>query len=383
MVLPLVGSLLDLAKPWPMKFVVDELVPSGGKAVRIFGLSGIGLAGAAAAAFVGITALSGLVSVRSTVASARLVQRVTLRIRRQVFEHLHRLAIPFHQSSNTGELLERLLGDVDGVRRLIFTSWISMIERTVLFGGGLIAMALVNVRFALLAVVPLPVYLVVVARTSRKLKAVTRTGRERRSKATAIASESLNRIRIVKAYANEKDVLERFGRESEGGEMAGAEAARISARLSLYSDVLSGMGVALVLFFGASQALSGDLSPGFLVVVTSYAGSLFRPLRKMSKEGGYLSSAVVSAERLMEVLELEPEPQEGDPPPLFRGHVAFEGVHFAHEGGVKALRGLSFEVPAGCLAVLAGPNGAGKSTAFSVLLRLLTPEKGKVSIDGE
>ncbi|MGH2772508.1 MAG: ATP-binding cassette domain-containing protein, partial [Actinomycetota bacterium] len=110
---------------------------------------------------------------------------------------------------------------------------------------------------------------------------------------------------------------------------------------------------------------------------------LFRPLRKMSKEGGYLSSAIVSAERLMEVLELEPEPQEGDPPPIFRGDVAFEAVHFTHEGGVKALRGLSFEVPAGCLAVLAGPNGAGKSTAFSVLLRLLTPEKGNVSIDGE
>lgn len=382
--LSLLVTALELLKPWPLKVLFDGvLLPQGqGGGAGFAGLSKEQTVGAAALAVLVISVLLALLSVWATTAAAGVGRRVTTRIRKQVFEHLHRLSFPFHQSSRTGDLLVRLMGDVNTVRDVLFGSWINLMGRGLTFVGTGVVMFLIDPFLGLIALAPLPVWLTRTRRSSRRLTAETRKQRRREGDAASFAAESLRQIRVVKAYAAEDRTTHAFARESRAGERSGLRAAKIAARMGATTEVLTGLGLALVMFTGTAMALAERITPGELLVFLSYARTLFKPLRGVSKEGIRLSKATACAGRLLEILDLPPEDSlAGDPAPRFRGDVRFDGVWVTHPGGVEALRGLSMRIPAGSLAMIAGPNGSGKSTALATLLRLVVPDEGIVTID--
>ena len=374
---------LELLQPWPIKFVVDRVLKPGSAS----GIGGFDLSATvvfAAAATLVISVLLGVLSVRSVVAAARVGRKVTVRIRRQVFEHLHRLALPFHETNRTGDLLGRLMDDVNNLRDVLFNTWINLIGRALLFVGTAIALLIIEPWLAFVALLPLPLLAVEMMGLTRRLQRVIGHQFRREGSAASIAGETLNNIGVVKAFAAEDRSADQFTTESGRGERAGLRAAGVSARMDLVSEVLTGAGLAAVLFFGALRVLSGDLSAGMLFVLVAYTRSMYKPLRKAPKEGKRLSKAMASAGRLMEVLRVPAEKFGiGRDTPEFQGHISLRGVQFAYRDGVEALRGISLEIPAGALAVLQGPNGSGKSTLLSLILRLFKPDQGEVLIDGE
>ena len=382
-VLTLLVVGLELLQPWPIKFVVDRVLKPGGAS----GIGGFDLGASvvfAAVATLLISVLLGTLSVSSTVAAARVGKKVTVRIRRQVFEHLHRLALPFHESTRTGDLQARVMDDVNNLRDVLFTTWINLIGRVLLFLGTAIAMFVIQPWLAFVALLPLPLMAVELMRLSGSLHQVIRHQFRREGSAASIAGETIRNIGLVKAYVAEERSTEQFTAESGRGERAGALAAGVSARMDLVSEVLTGAGLAAVLLFGALQVLSGGLSAGMLFVVVAYTRSLYKPVRKAPKEGKRLSKAMASASRLLEVLRITPEKfGTGRPAPAFEGQISLRGVRFTYRDGIEALRGVSLEVPAGSLAVIQGPNGSGKSTLLSLILRLVKPDDGEVRIDDQ
>jgi ATP-binding cassette subfamily B protein len=373
---------LELLQPWPIKFVVDQVL-NPGTASGVWGLDVSGTVVLAAAATLVIAVLLGTLSVRSVVAAAQVGRKITVRIRRQVFEHLHKLALPFHESNRTGDLLARLMQDVNNLRDVLFTTWINVIGRALLFLGTAIAMLFIDPWLGFVALLPLPLLAVELIRLNRNLQVVIGHQFRREGSAASLAGETLHNIRLVKAYVAEERSTERFVRESGRGERAGLRAAGVSARMELVSQVLTGAGIAAVLFLGALQALSGKLSPGLLFVLVAYTRSLYKPVRKSPKEGMRLSRAMASAARLLEVLRVTPEEfGTGQPTPAFEGNISVRAVRFAYRDGVEALRGVSLDIPAGTLAVIQGPNGSGKSTLLSLILRLFKPDQGEVLVDG-
>lgn len=375
---------LELLKPWPIKIVFDRvLMPAPGQSPGLFGLSPQMTLGVAAGAMFGISALLGTLSLRATVASAQVGRKATVRVRRQVFEHLHRLAFPFHHSSRSGDLLVRLMGDVNMVRDALFASWINLLGRALLFLGTAVVMLLIEPWLALLALYPLPLLGLELRSSSRELRRVSKDQRQHEGEAASFAAETLRQIRVVKAYSAEDRATQSFARDSRSGERAGLRATRIAAHMQRMTELLSGMGLALVLFVGATWVIQERITAGELLVFVSYARSLYKPLRKASNEGARLSKASACVARLLEVLRLPPEDAgTGHPAPPFRGEVTLRDVHYRYATGVEALRGLTFSLPPGSLAVVSGPNGSGKSTLLSVLLRLLPPDRGEVLIDG-
>ncbi|MDP8955757.1 MAG: ABC transporter ATP-binding protein/permease [Actinomycetota bacterium] len=381
--LTLVVVGLELLQPWPIKFVVDRVLrPDAASGIGGFDLSASVIF--AAAATLVISVLLGVLSVRAVVAAARVGRKVTVRIRRQVFEHLHRLALPFHESARTGDLLGRLMDDVNNLRDVLFNTWINLIGRALLFLGTAIALLVIEPWLAFIALLPLPLLAVEMMGLTRTLQRVIGHQFRREGSAASIAGETLTNIGVVKAFVAEDRSAEQFTSESRRGERAGVRAAAVSARMDLVSEVLTGAGLAAVLFFGALRVLSGDLSPGMLFVLVAYTRSMYKPLRKAPKEGKRLSKAMASAGRLLEVLRVRPEKFGiGRVAPEFSGHIALRNVSFAYQDGVEALRGVSLEIPAGALAVVKGPNGSGKSTLLSLILRLFKPDEGRVLIDGQ
>src|SRR5439155_21506072 len=240
------GTGLELLRPWPIKFVFDRvLVPlSKGKSSATHPELTIALA---AAAVLVVSLVLAQLDVRSTMAAAEVSRSATVSMRRRVFEHLHGLAFPFHQSSRTGDLLVRLMGDVNMVRDLLFASWLTMIERGLLVVGVTVVMFLVNPWLALIALAPLPMLAVVLTRRSKRLRAAIRKQRRREGDAAAYAAETPRQVRLVKAYAAEGRATERSSSDSARGALAGLEAARIEATMGRPTEVVTGRGQALVL----------------------------------------------------------------------------------------------------------------------------------------
>ncbi|MDP8955759.1 MAG: ABC transporter ATP-binding protein/permease [Actinomycetota bacterium] len=375
-------AVVKALQPWPLKFVLDTVVRRGSEGA--FGLSSRGTIVAAALLTIGVAALHGLLNLRLAQRGAQVARDLTVGIRRQVFEHLHRLAIPFHGGQRTGELLTRLMGDVNMVRDTLFAMWLRMLEAVLLFIAMAVVMFVLDPVLALVALLPLPGIVIALPRSSRRLKEATRKQRRRQGQAAARAAESLRQIRLVKAYAAEGRATEKFARDSRAGERAGVQAARIAAEMDRVTNILTGLGLAVVLLVGARRAFVGAVTVGDLVVFLTYVRRLYQPLATVSEAGVKTGRATAGAERLLEVLREQPENSSaGRAAPAFSGDIAFEDVHFTYPRGAQALKGASFTVPAGAVAVLTGPNGAGKSTVVSLLLRLIDPTEGHVLIDGE
>jgi ATP-binding cassette subfamily B protein len=376
---------LELLRPWPIKFLFDRVLVVEGTAGGgpFEGWSPQALVPVLCASVVAIAFGIGTIRVRQSVLVARIGRKVSTRIRKRVFEHIHRLDFPFHLSSRTGDLLHRLMGDVNMVKELLFSTWAGLFERALLFTGTAAVMLFLAPGLTGLALLPLPFLFVGLRRSSRELTTVTKKQRRKEGNLASFAAETLRQIRVVKAYAGEDRATRQFTRQTRSSERAGMKAAKIAAGMGRTAEIMTGIGLAIVLYIGARRVLAGALTPGELIVLISYTRSLYKPVRKLPQEGVRLSKATACAGRILEVLRLPPEPaSEGLPAPPFRGEIRVENVTKSYPTGVQALRGLDVEIPAGSLAVVSGPNGAGKSTLLSMLLRLVDPDGGRITIDG-
>jgi ATP-binding cassette subfamily B protein len=177
-----------------------------------------------------------------------------------------------------------------------------------------------------------------------------------------------------------------FSSENKRSLKQGVQASRLTARLERTVDVLIAVATALVLWYGARLVLSGQLTPGDLLVFLAYLKTAFRPVRDLAKYTGRLARATAAGERVLELLDRQPDIRDlanAKPAPAFRGDIRFERVHFGYESGQSVLKDLDVEVPAGQHIALVGPSGIGKSTLVSLLLRLYDPVEGRVLIDGQ
>ncbi|MFM2181927.1 MAG: hypothetical protein RJB61_221 [Actinomycetota bacterium] len=383
MALALGATAIELLKPWPTKVLFDRVLLREGEAQGWLGLSPTGSAVALAATVVILSLIGGLLTMKSTLMVAEVGRRVSVRVRRRIFEHMHKLDLPFHTSAKSGDLIVRLTSDVMLARTALVNSWLALADSGALMLGMAIVLIVLDPILALCALAPLPLLGLSLTRSSRELRVTSRKQRRKEGSATSFALESLRQFRVVKAYAQEESAAQKFGRMTGQGERAGLKATKISARMTLNTDIMSGAGLALVMVVGSLRVLSDDLSPGELLVATTYARSMFRPVRKASREGGRLSKASTGAERILEVMNIQPTASDGgrDASSL-RGDLEFRGVRSTYDGEVEALRGMSFALPAGSVTVIEGSNGSGKSTMLSVLLRLTPVEDGVVLVDG-
>jgi ATP-binding cassette, subfamily B, bacterial len=161
--------------------------------------------------------------------------------------------------------------------------------------------------------------------------------------------------------------------------------ARIEAAATRTVVVIGALGTAAVVLFGALQVLAGRMTPGDLLIFTSYTQSMYKPVRNLARLSNKYSKASVSAERIGEILDVEPEITDApDAIEAFnlKGEVVFDGVSFDYGDGKDVLEDVSFAVRPGQRAALLGASGAGKSTLVSLILRLYESQKGAIYIDG-
>ena len=379
---------LRLLEPWPLGLVLDEVLadkPAGNVPGWLAGASDGALLAGCAAAVVVLAGLRALAAYLSTIGLALAGNRVLTQVRADLYRHVQRLSLRFHARARTGDLITRLTGDVGRLQEVAVTAAMPLVVNTATLLGMVGVMVWINAELALAAIAALPLISPTFVRRSGRIRTVARKQRRREGAMATVASESLGAIKLVQALGLEGTLEKAFGSQNEANLREGVRAKRLAAGLERKVDVLTAVATALVLLFGARQVRAGTLSPGQLVVFMLYLKAAFKPMRDVAKYTGRIAQASASAERIVELLDEQPEivdaPHAVDAP-RFRGDLSFEHVTFGYEPGRPALRDVSLRARPGAMVALVGPSGAGKSSALGLVLRLYDPSDGRVRIDG-
>jgi ATP-binding cassette subfamily B protein len=386
--LTLVETLLDLARPWPLKLAVDNAIggrPLGGALAVLDGLGTAGLAAVAVGAGIGIVAVGALVGYLITYLTAATAERVGADLREAVFGRLLGLALPFHDRHRSGDLVTRLTGDVARVEDSM-VAWFTVLVPEVLTLAGMVVVVLaVDPTLGLAALAVAPPLAVVVALRRRRIRVAQRASRDADAALAGEATEVLRNVRVVQAFTREGEAGARFSGRSRGAVRAALAAMDLEARWSPVADLLLAAGGGLVLWLGVTAVTSGRMTLGTLLVVLAYLSSLYGPIRALARLARTLARGAASRERVLEVLDSgevvpeAPDPLGAGPPRL---GLALRGVWFAYGEGAPVLRHLDLEVAAGERVCVVGPTGAGKSTLLALLLRFYDPAAGAVELDG-
>lgn len=372
---------LELARPWPVQWIVDSaLTPSTTSSRTPAEVVGIG-----ALALVAIVLLDAALDYFAAVHTNRIGQAVARALRFRLFEHLARLSPAFHARRKTGDLLVRVMGDVPLVRTMLVDSTLALVTRVLLLAGTLAAMFLVDARLTLVVLAVIPVFLAVLAWISRSLTVAARKQRAKEGVLADYIHEALAATPTVQSLGREAHVTSIFARENRRAARSELKASKLSARLAASVDSLFGACTAVALFYGGSRVLEGHLSTGELLVFLAYVRSLLKPVRATSKHSERVAKGLASAERMLEILDAPVAIQSGAArwvPAAQPGQLVFRGVRFRYEGDVEALRGFDATFRRGELTGLFGASGSGKSTVAALAARLYDPHEGAIELDG-
>jgi ATP-binding cassette subfamily B protein len=379
-----------LLEPWPLKVVFDRVINkmhgAHGYRVSFFDIfPPLTLLAIMATLTVLLTAFRAMAGYWTTVGFAKIGNRVLAQVRLQLYRHIQYLSLSFHSKARTGDLVVRVISDVGLLQDVVVTAVLPMLAKSLILAGMVVLMFWLNWKLALVALSVFPLFWLRTITMGKKINEVARLQRKREGAMAATASETINAIKTVQALSLESAFEQQFTRQNEKNWKQDVKAKRLAASLERSVDLLTAIGGALVLFYGARLVLQKELSAGALLVFLAYLKNAFRPIQEFAKYTARLGKAAAAGERVLDLLQHVPEIRDlpgAVRAPAFRGAVRFDHVSFAYENGQSLLHDIEVDVQPGQRVALVGPSGSGKSTLVSLLLRLYDPQGGKVLIDG-
>jgi len=317
-----------------------------------------------------------------------LGERVVADLRSDVFRHVADLGPAFFERTHSGELMSRLTADTTQIKAIAGSSLSQALRSCIMLLGALVMMFVTSAHLTMLVLLAIPLTVLPLIAFGRWVRRLSRRAQDTLAKASAYAAENLAASRTMQAFAHEQVASAQYRRDVELAFDAAKERMRARAVLTALAMFLVIASITGVLWFGAAAVIDGSMTVGRLsqfVLYAVFAGGAFA---QVSEIWGDVSQAAGAAERLTELLVVEPEirspalPIALPSPP--RGEIEFNDVRFAYPGRPKlpTLNGISFRVNPGETVAVVGPSGAGKSTIFNLLLRFFDPQSGEVRIDG-
>lgn len=391
MVAMVLDAFLTVLRPWPLKIVIDRVlshksshVPliagwldhyAGGRMVILY---------EACAASLLIALGTGFLTYSYTCVLGEVAQRLVFRLRGNLFAHMQRLSLQFHDHQRIGDLITRLTSDMQAIQDIIANGTILFFSNACLLIGMVTLMFWLNWQFALAALAGAPLLFWTVFASTRRVKAATRTARASDGLLGSVAQETLMAIRIVQGLAREEQQDQRFQAHSTTSLNAYLETVRYQARVAPMVDLLAAVGLVIVMWYGAMRVLEGSVTTGDMLIFFAYVTNLYSPMKALSRLSYALNRASVGAERITEVLCIDQgisDSKDARPVSRVRGSIEFRDVSFWYERGQPVLSHLNLQIAPGEKVAIVGTTGEGKSTLVSLIPRLYDPNEGSVLID--
>jgi ATP-binding cassette subfamily B protein len=381
------GSLMALLGPWPLAILIDTVLGNKPLPSLLSPLDGLGKYTLLAIAVGGglvVTALQHGLAVVDEYVNTRLDQAMVLDLRSDMFRHVQRLSHAFHDAKRTGQLMFEINNQASAVGS-ITVAIPPLLQSAVTLVGMFLIVLKIEPTLALLSLTVVPFIYSSAGYYARSVQPQVLRVRNLESQSMTIVHEAMTMLRVIVAFGREDH---EYGRFRAQGERAVEARVRLTVRQTVFSLVvtmITAIGTALVLGFGAYHVLQGDLTAGELLVVMGYIASLYKPLEQISNTVSGLQEQFITLRGALTLLDTVPEIHErpdalalGD----IRGAVRFEDVSFSYSGRRGTLRDVSFDAPPGSRVAIVGPTGAGKSTLLNLLPRFYDPQAGRVVLDG-
>ena len=317
--------------------------------------------------------------------SAWVGNRITHDIRCQLYSHLQYLSLSFYDKAEMGTIISRVNQDTGQLQAFLVWGSQDLVINVLQIVGIGVVLFLMNWKLALFILVPAPVVMLLSGIFWKHIHHHIHRMFHRWGRLNALLSETLNGLRVVKAFSQEAREVRRFNIRSEELATTGVFVERIWATLFSGIGLLIALGTLLVWYLGARDVLGNTMTVGGLVVFVSLAAMFYQPLRWMSQLLNWCSRSLTAAERVFEVLDTRPEvedPESAVPMPHIEGRVEYKGVTFGYEPHRPVLKNVSFEAKPGEMIGLVGQSGAGKTTTINLLCRFYNPDEGDILIDG-
>jgi ATP-binding cassette subfamily B protein len=309
-------------------------------------------------------------------------------LRNDLFTHLERLPLSYYQNQQTGDLMSRLINDVTAIRMLLGVGFLNLLNTPIYYAYGLSIMFALNAPLTAAALLPFPLLLFLVKRVSRRMMEQTLRVQEELANLSSAVQENVSGIHVVRAYQAEDVAVQRFARSNEALTEQSLSLARVRGQLGPIMRTASGLGTLVVLCFGGTQVVRGNMSLGDLAAFIGYLNLLAWPTMAMGWMLSVVQRGRAALQRLEHIFAVEPSITDAagaTPLPAVRGAIEFRNVSFAYSNGSnghKILEDVSFDLAPGQKMALVGRTGAGKSTLVSLLPRLFDVTEGEIFLDG-
>jgi len=374
----LIAAMATLAVPIAVRRMIDHgFTPDGADLVANY--------------FMMLIVVVGVLSVASALRYylvTTLGERVIADLRDRVFVHLTALPPAFFDRAQTGEMMSRLTADTTQIKAAVGTSISIALRNLVLFVGAATMMVVTSPKLSLYVLAAIPLIVVPLVGFGRAVRRRARAAQDMLAQASAFAAEQIGAVRTLQAFTHEDTARGHFRRSVDSAYRAAAESSGARAVLTAIGIFMVFASVVIVLWVGAADVLSGTMTAGRLSQFVLFAVFAAGALGELSQVYGEVAAASGAAERLFEILDVEPQikaPAVPVPmPEPARGAVTFDDVSFSYpmRSETPALSEVSFTVQPGERVAIVGPSGAGKSTIFHLILRFYDPDHGEVTLDG-
>jgi ABC-type multidrug transport system fused ATPase/permease subunit len=374
--LMLVSRLAGMVLPASTKYIGDEVFTN-----RNYGLiKWIALAIGISTLIQGVTgfALSQILGVAAQLAITNMRMRVQ--------RHIERLPISYFDSTQSGQLISRIMNDAEGIRNLVGTGLGQILGSLVTAVIAIGVLFYLNWQLTLATIVVLLIFGAALFYAFKVLRPIFRERSVITAEVTGRLGESLGGIRIVKAYTAEKREELSFTRGAHRLFRNIAKSITGVSAISSFSSVVIGAVAVVMIVIGGNAVQTGTMTLGDFLMYISFTFLLAMPIIELTSIGTQITEALAGLDRIREIMGMHTEDEEDasrEAIPAIRGDLDFDNVEFEYEKDVPVLKGVSFHTQAGTTTALVGSSGSGKSTILSLVLNFIQPTRGVIRIDGK
>lgn len=372
----LINRLAGLVLPGSSKYLLDNAIGAGN--YELFKVILLAITASVTLQAVTSFGLTRLLSVEA--------QHLISELRARVQEHVIHLPMNYFNNNKTGAIVSRIMTDVEGVRNLVGTGLVQLVGGALASFLALGLLVTINAWMTLLLLIPLLAFGFISLKTFGYIRPVFKERRRIQAEVTGRLTETLNGIQVIKGFNAEDHEVQVF---KVGVESLFNNIKRTLTATSLVTSTgtfLLGIAAVLIMGYGGLQIMAGVMTPGDLLAFVLYLGFLVAPILQISNIGSQMTEALAGLDRTAELLEIGRESDDERRDTILgeiKGDLEFNSVSFAYKDGPEVVKGISFCIPAGSVTALVGSSGSGKTTIAGLAGSFLTPQGGKITVDGK
>jgi subfamily B ATP-binding cassette protein MsbA len=315
----------------------------------------------------------------------RVGQGVILDLRKKIYDHIQNLPLSFFNKTPTGELISRIISDVTLMQGAVSSALVGTLKDFFQALGLLAVIFYQDWKLALMSLVFLPLASMPIYRFGKKFRELSFSGQRTTASIANILQETIQGNRIVKAFCMEEYEFKRFSERAGKLFRIAMKDVQLKSLNHPLMELLGGVGIALIMWYGGNQVLNGSSTPGTFFSFLTALIMVYEPIKNISKVNNPIQHGLAAATRVFNVLDIKPDiadkAEAVDLPPI-KKEIVFSDVHFSYDGVTEILKGITLTVTPGEVIALVGTSGGGKTTLANLIPRFLDVTKGEISIDG-